>query len=334
MSRILASIQVVNSIKTHPNGDMINISSVLGWDIVTKIGETNIGDKVVYCEIDSLIPVEADWIPEAIKLKIQKDNISNFFRIKTLKIRGVYSQGLIIPMENFKNKSFEELEIGSDLTESLGIKKYDNDISDGVTSNGGKFPTDLIPKTDEKRIQNHPNYLNNENIEYYSTVKLDGTSATYLYNNGEFYICSRNYRLPDSKSVWYDMAKKYQLKEKYESNKIDPKYAFQGEICGPSIQKNLLGLKNIDFFVFNVYDIQTGRRLWIDEMIELCNICGLKHVPVEEKGYFNFSSIEELLNKSKGKYQNTKNNREGLVFRLKNGISFKVINNEYLIKYE
>lgn len=112
--------------------------------------------------------------------------------------------------------------------------------------------------------------------------------------------------------------------------------ALQGEVCGPSIQKNLLGLKEVDFFVFNVIDIKHRRLLPLADMLSICKEMGLKFVPiVEQNASFDCKDIKELLVKAEGKYQNTKNDREGIVIRslvVEDNISFKVINNAYLIK--
>lgn len=338
MSRILASIQIVEEIKEHPNANLLNITRILGWNVVTKKEETNIKDKVVYCEIDSMLPVSAEWLPEAIKIKIQRDNTSEYFRIKTLNIRRVFSQGIIIPLTNFNFNIINgiqnyDLEIGTDLTDALKIIKYDNDIE---TSSKIGFPSHLISKTDEKRIQSYPHFLEMFNqLKYYATVKLDGTSATYLYHDDNLIVCSRNLSLTPDTSIWWKIAEQLNFEMKYKNGDIDQNYAFQGEICGPSIQRNLLNLKELKFFVFNIIDLRTKEKVDYEKFIHLCRIYNLEHVPIEEEGIFNYVNIEAILQKAKGKYNKTKNHREGLVFRtLDQKLSFKVINNEYLNKYE
>lgn len=322
--RKLASVQIVGKIIKHDNADLLEIASVLGWEVIISLNEVKEGDKIIYCEIDSLLPVDKEWLPVSIKNEIKKKNPKKF-RIKTKKIRGRFSQGLIIPITETIS-SLMELEIGTDVTKLLEIEKYDNDLD----KKKGDFPVHLIDKTNESRIQSNPEFLDIFNSKpYYCTLKLDGTSATYLYESDNFLICSRNRIVKKKKSYWFEIANKYNLKEKLMDHK---NIGIQGEICGPSIQRNLLGLNELDFFVFNVVDLTTKKRYNLSEMISFCEKIGLKHVPVEEIGdNFNYS-LKDLIEKSKGFYENTKKFREGLVFRNEE-LSFKVINNDYLEKY-
>lgn len=171
------------------------------------------------------------------------------------------------------------------------------------------------------------------------TVKCDGMSGTFVIDpdTNEFLVCSRNtIKKPEPNIVcpYNLLAKKYDIEAKLRA--LYPHLALQGEVCGPSIQKNLLGLKEVDFFVFNVIDIKHRQLLPLAKMISVCEELGLKFVPIVEQGdVFNYTDINELLKKAEGKYPNTKNDREGIVVRsllVEDNISFKVINNAYLIK--
>jgi RNA ligase (TIGR02306 family) len=173
-------------------------------------------------------------------------------------------------------------------------------------------------------------------------VKLDGTSATYVLHEGDYQVCSRNmsFKLIDDNkdNIYLKISEKYNIKKMLE--KVDGNLAIQGEIVGPGIQKNRLGLKDVDFYVFNVYDI--NKRQYVDfEMLKMFrDATGMKLVPIIEVFEFNHT-IDELLEMARGFYQDTKNHREGMVIRpvdyfysetLKGRTSFKVINNEFLLK--
>jgi hypothetical protein len=128
---------------------------------------------------------------------------------------------------------------------------------------------------------------------------------------------------------------------KYNIDKWLPDgFAIQGEICGVGIQKNRLNLEDHELFIFNVFYIKEQRYLnpfsfiFFNEEYEIPWLY-LRTVPLQEWGdSFNFT-LEELLEKAKGKYVNTENNREGIVIRSHDqSISFKVINNDYLLKDE
>ena len=103
--RKLASIQTVNAVEPIPNADAIERVRVLGWWVVSKKGEHKPGDKLVYCEIDSLLPERPEFEflrPSSFK-PAQTDDLGNVtvaagFRIKTIKLRGQVSQGICFPL--------------------------------------------------------------------------------------------------------------------------------------------------------------------------------------------------------------------------------------------
>ena len=357
-TRKLASIQVVDRIHPHTGADSLELATILGWQIITRIGEVQKGDTVIYCEIDSLLPVNVDWLPQAVKDRIVKEGTKDYFRVKTIKLRGELSQGLIIPLGDTL-PPIGPIVVGNDVTDLLKIRKYEPPIfsyemgnhprrSDGTyvpfTSSrpSGNFPSHLVKKTDETRIQSNPKLLELlKDKPYYIAVKLDGTSATYLLNpdTGELMVCSRNMirKRPDDINTcpYWLMAVKYDLENKLKDM---PHLAIQGEICGPTIQKNLLGLKNYEFFVFNIVDTRDRQIMALPDMIAFCSEMRLSMVPIEESGtsyphYFP-CDIKGLLTRAQGTYPGTKNAREGLVVRAADqSISFKVINNDYLLKH-
>lgn len=349
-TRKLASIQTIRCVEKHIGADALELATILGWQVVTRIGEVTPGTKVIYCEIDSMLPVNAPWLPPAVKDRIKRDDIKDHFRVKTIKLRGELSQGLIIPIVDTLPKppgdifNWNDLAEGTNITEVLEIQKYEPQAFSGkfaflATAGGTRFPTELVDKTDEPRVQSEPKLLTLlQGKSYYSTVKLDGTSVTYVINptTGELLVCSRNLvrKKPDNPSVcpyWY-IAAKYDIEAKLKET---PNISIQGEICGPNIQRNLLGLKDLELFVFNLVDIRDRSRLRPQTMKETCRKLGLKTVPFEEEGdSFQCDSIKILLAKAQGPYLGTKNPREGLVMRSEDQtISFKAINNDYLLKY-
>jgi RNA ligase (TIGR02306 family) len=333
--RKLASIQVVSDIKIHLNADRLALAKVLGWQVVIQKEEFKIGQKVVYFEIDSLLP-EKPW-SEFMRARQ--------FRVKTVKLRGEISQGLILPLKILGDDANEnDFEIGQNLTELIGVNKYEDDAdhkseTEGKTSN---FPSHLVEKTDEPRIQSIPYMIEKfMGQSYYASLKYDGTSATYLIdpNNKEtFYICSRNLTKEYVPGELYSrIADEFKIKENLLKN--DCRYAIQGEIYGPKISKNYHQAKKTSFAVFNIKDLIENRFLDMQELVDTCKKLNLPMVEIVEKSEsFNYS-LEELKNLSKGNYPGTKNPREGLVFRLQNEwnkdyrLSFKIINDDFLVKH-
>jgi RNA ligase (TIGR02306 family) len=340
--RKLASVQIVDDIKPHLNSDNLALATVLGWQVVIKKEEMKIGEKIVYFEIDSLLPAK-NW-SEFMKEKK--------YRVKTINLRKEISQGLILPLSIIgEGVNAEDYEVGYDLTEMLGVTKYeiDSDLPDVNTQKTEKpventFPTFLIEKTDEPRIQSCPNILQAFMCQpYWASLKYDGTSVTYALdpsNPEEFYICSRNNRreFNPKDDVYSQVAVKYKIHEKLLSLG-DACYALQGEIYGPKIQKNPLAVKEVKLVIFNAKDLKENRYLDLEELEGLCKQLNLQMVDVIEKGdNFNYS-INDLKRVCQGFYPNTKNHREGLVFRLQKNWhaefkrnSFKIINDQFLLK--
>ena len=140
--RKLASIQVVNEIRPIENADAIECVVILGWTVVAKKGEFKVGDKCVFFEIDSILPNE-----EKYSFLDYKEEY-NGYRLKTVRLRGQLSQGLALPINIFDIP--EDIEVGTDLTEQLKIRKYEPPIPEET---GAKSSSRVweIPKTDEER---------------------------------------------------------------------------------------------------------------------------------------------------------------------------------------
>lgn len=166
--RKLASIQVITDIRPIDGKDRIVLATVEGWHvIVTK--DFNVGDKVVYCEIDSLMPEK----PEFEFLRPKK------FKIKTMKMGNAVSQGICFPLSILPPRD-TPYEVGEDVTEILGVKHIEETVDDPVPANTapqkkrspfvrfllrfgvfrrmllpkketGAFPSEYISKTDENR---------------------------------------------------------------------------------------------------------------------------------------------------------------------------------------
>lgn len=331
-TRHLATIQTIDNILEHTGADKLQIACVIGWRVVVQKEEFKIGDKIIYCEIDSILP-QAEW---------SKGLESRNYRIKTIKLRGELSQGLILPMSILPPNNYN---IGDDVTSLLNINKYETkEESSGCFSAPMKtsmYPSTLIKKTDEPRIQSNNKLLDMfYGKPYVATLKYDGCSCTFLLNPDDpqdLWICSRNQKLDnDEKTLYHTVANKYKIKDKLQEF---PTLVIQGEIYGPKINKNLLNKKDLCFNVFSTYDLKEKR--WHD-MTEIKTICENVRLDMVEIVYtgdnFNFN-IKELLKLAQGNYNGTKNPREGLVFRYTNKwftddhrYSFKIINNDYLLK--
>lgn len=346
--RTLATIQNIINLQSICNADQIEVASVMGWHVVVKKGDYQIGDKIIYLEIDS-------WVPNAIAPFLSKNEPKEFEgikgeRLKTIKLRGQISQGLVLPLNTLKHESintniaFENLCIGEDVTDLLGIKKWEAPIPANLSGLiKGSWPG-FLQKTDEERIQSMPELLLLVNdINFIAHEKLDGSSMTVYYNEGDFCVCSRNLNLKETEgNAFWQVANNYSLREKM--TQFGENIAIQGELVGPSVQGNKYNLQKLDFYVFNVFDINTGKYLDTHCAKEIVTGIqfGLKWVPFVTKIQINdYTTVEYLLHLAEGpSLLNPNQEREGLVWRPLNEIeflrygrvSFKTISNKFLLK--
>ena len=331
MDTNLATIQIIKDIQPIPNADSIEVATVLGWKVVVKKGEFKIGDKIIYCEIDS-------WIPNNIAPFLSKGQPPKEYngilgeRLRTVKLRGQISQGLILPLSILPNKEYNE---GEDVTKELGILKWIKPVP--INMRGlvkGDFPS-FVPKTDEIRIQSKPELLKEiKGKDIYITQKVDGTSATYYIKDGNFGVCSRNLELKDGDNIYWKIAKEYDLENKLRA--LNRNIALQGEIAGPGIQKNPMKLKELDIFFFNIFDIDNYQYYDYIKMKSIIDQLELKMVPLIAIHYALQVewTIDNLLKMAEIEYEPGVIG-EGIVVRTIDNdplISFKVLNNKYLLK--
>ena len=335
MERKLASIRKITNIQPIPNADAIEVVSVDGWNVVTKKGEFKIGDLCIYCEIDSFLPIlpEFEFLRKSSYKKLS--NGEEGFRLRTVKLRGQVSQGLVLPTSVLPGG--RDLYPGMDVTEVLSIKKYEPPIPASLVGKAkGLFPH-FLHKTDEERVQNLANefgvlHLFHPNKTYYVTEKLDGSSATFYFRNGEFGVCSRNLELletPDN--TFWKVARDLKIEEKLGT--LADNICIQGELIGEGIQGNPYKLKGQTIRFFNAYNIDTRTYLSLDKFKNLMSQLDLEMVPVLSQDFKFSSTIDELLKYADGKSQlNPEFDREGVVIRSHDRtISFKVISNKFLL---
>ena len=334
--RKLASLQRVKNVRPIQGADNIECVGVLGWECVTKKGEFREGESCVYFEIDSLLPEEGRY--EFLRKSSYKADLKSF-RLKTVRLKGQISQGLALPLHFFPEA--EGLNVGDDLTEILSVGKYEIPIPPQIAGDARSFSWP-IPKTDEVRVQQNEEHGFIERLTgkpYYISLKLDGTSCSFIVdpNDGDFHVCGRNYSyIRNPKHSFWRLEQRYRIEEKLRS--LGGHISLQGEVVGPGIQKNRLGLKDCDFYVFNVVDTRWGRRLPLDEAVSLVSDIGLKFVPVVNRGNSFSYSQSDILNLARGKYRehffdaNENEEREGIVIRsLCCRISFKAVSNDFLL---
>ena len=352
--RKLATLRKIDALRPIPDADAIECAVIGGWTAVVKKGEFKAGDLAVYCEIDS-------WIPHVLAPFLSKGKEPRVFdgiageRLRTMKLRGQLSQGLLLPLDHINakfygnalvisndNEIFDVLKEGNDVSELLGIIKYEAPIPAQLAGEvKGMFPG-WIQKTDQERVQNLTeefDYWLREQHVWEVTEKLDGSSMTVYLRDGEFGVCSRNLELKPSEtnSLW-KVAVRNDLELKLR--RANRNLALQGELIGEGIQGNPYKQKGQEFFLFDIYDIDASKYLTPAERNAFVEEHDIKHVPVLAFGAelwdtLGINSIDEILQFAEGKsvMGMIGCEREGLVFKSKAmQCSFKAISNKFLLK--
>ena len=325
--RKMASVQRVLEKKSIVGADLIEAYRVNGWWVVDKKDAHEVGDLVVYCEVDS-------WIPHTLAPFLTKPGHYpreylgvEGERLRTVKLKGQLSQGLLLPLVE------DNSEEGQDFSEILGITKWEDTRYMANMDARGNFP-DFIPKTDQERVQNLDRTLEKYFGQSFEvTVKRDGSSLTAFVNGEESGVCSRNVNLKETEdSAFWAAANSLSLIPKILSTGRN--LALQGELMSQKIQGNYEKVQGIEWNCFDIYDIDTQEYLLPKERRELCKQLRIPHIKVVEEDFVLCHNVDQLLEMAEGPGVNAGVKREGLVFKQNNGqFSFKAISNSYLLKH-
>lgn len=336
--RKLATIRKIDSITPIEGADKIVKATIGGWSLVTAIDNGfKEGDLVVYLEIDSWVPTEL--APFLSKGKEPREyNGVKGEKLRTIKLRGQVSQGLILPIDiAFPNSRSVDLEEGDDVTRELEIQKWEAPMNAQLAGMArGSFPS-FAPKTDQERVQNITKELKEysaKGLTFEVTEKLEGSSMSVYFNQGEFGVCSRNINLKETEgNTFWKVARELNLEQ--SMTELGENIMIQGELIGPGIQGNIYNLTTHQFRVFDVYDIDKGTYLKKGDRAIVALGLGLSRVPLV--GIFSIlsdTSVKDLIEGADGGSVLNNTSREGLVFKCIQdpNISFKVISNKYLLK--
>lgn len=353
--RKLATIRRIADIQPIEGADAIMVATIDGWKVVVKKDEFKVGDLCVYFEIDSVLPVREEFEFLRKSSFVKKDWLvsesnpeGEGFRLKTIRLRGQISQGLVVPINVFFEGDDRGNPVGEDVTDLLGVVKWDPPVPATLAGRvKGNFPS-FIPKTDQERIQN----ISADQLAAYAdhdfevTVKLDGSSMTVFSKDGYVGVCSRNLELDWEKDPNTTFASVLVETALPEILPTFGNYAIQGELMGPGIQGNRENMKDHKLYVFDIYDIDAGRYFNSEERFDLVhriqmiqeerNVMRIEHCP---HGLINFKvkaatfTVDELLALAEGP-SIVNPIREGLVFKSIQDpmFSFKAISNKFLLK--
>jgi len=355
----------INEIKPIVGADNIELAVVGGWNCITQKGVQKVGDVVIIATTDAVIP-------EALSDEI---GVTNYLRkggrVRTVKLRGTYSECLIIPDKYLHGRATIgdwDLKDGSDCMHIFNIFKYEPPVKMVQLSNGKKIRYQINPNFHVyykfPNLKNVPDMFTEED-EVEITRKIHGTNARYgivkkirlsfwdgvkhFFGFGskwdwyEFVVGSHNVEKGSDSNgfydtnVWYDIEKKYDIKAKlWEYVKMNPNIGdgvtLYGEIYGGGIQKNYeYGLTEIEFVGFDVKE--DGEYLSpINATLMIKHQLDLPYVEILHFGNWSQEVQDKFV--FNNFIPGTKVPEEGIVIKHLTGArekTAKVINPDYLI---
>lgn len=356
--RKLVTIREVREIVPIDGADNIELAKVDGWQCVVQKGAFIPGAIGAFHEIDSIVPLDKPWYAFLSKKPGQTHH-----RIKSIKLRGTLSQGLLIHTWDIDGLAvfLDDVDtiVGTDVTEFCGVTKYEPpqggvSLRAGVRS-ASTFPV-FLPKTDLERCQNLREEIA-DSITKHETfaveAKMDGSSLTAYYEPGDgpkparTSVCSRNQEIIEDDSLtnpyWNAVrSHKWDLVLPVICSLIGGTVAMQGELCGPKIQGNPLGLTENRLFLFDIYSVRLARYLLPRERYAILEALKIGFGNIVGVDLFHVgmvpADIDTMLSGVDVIYQNLLDNGdpplEGIVFKSESGpFRFKVVSNAYLLAH-
>ena len=316
MSDWQPQIVKIEKVEKHPDADALDIVTVLGdYPVITKRNEYKVGDLSAYIPIDSIVP-DTDMFyflcPKSVEKyedngeiktrpigpKYNLGSVPEKYRIiKAKKIRGIYSQGMLV-----NGLVKPDMFAGCLIDELLGLKKWEEQEEDNIPNakrirggNAEKAPQGWsIPYYDIDGLRKYVNCLLPDE-EIVLTEKIHGSNASFCHDGDRLWVKSRNfYKRKDTEDPWWDIAIRYELEQKLSSV---PNMVFFGELYG--LVKNFRydcpivnGAMQSKIAFFDIWDLKKMRYLDYDDFINLTKSLDLPVAPELYRGLW--SGKEEM----------------------------------------
>jgi len=277
-SRAMATIRRIDSVDPIEGADRIEVARVGGWSVVVGKGEYEAGDYAMYFEIDTFLPIDDERFsflaPRGIRKMVWDGEEREGHVLRTAKMRGVYSQGLLMKPDlwGINPEVLPKLcDERINMSGQIGVWEWYKPLpsSDFI----GRYDPYVAPRTDAVRIQNIDKVTWDivKKTDYFCSVKVDGTSTTMLWDErvNRFRGFSHNNEFDLTTGlgkVLYDCADKQGILKFCEDH---PMLTVQAELCGPKIQSNRYALGSHRLFVFSLWDVSGGRYLDLYDYSEL-----------------------------------------------------------------
>lgn len=300
----------VQFVKKHENADNLEIAIALNHPVVVRKGQFKKGDEAIYISVDAILPD----IPQ---FSFLSEGDRSCLRAK--KLRGVYSQGLLVKpwctcgakwVESCDDNCLMLLDVGADVRNIIGITKWEPQLDLRTGGDNVKDPGFIPVYTDLESLRRYDDILE-EGEEVVLTEKTHGANGRFLYKDECFWIGSHRCIKKESEtSIWWVAAKRAGLFDKLP---FIPDMILYGEVFGANVQDMDYDRKQLDIVAFDIFDIKTGTYLDVDSFQKVCKDIGVPIAPVLYRGPWN----KELLSLANGPtiVGNGKHTREGFVVR-------------------
>lgn len=357
--RKLVTIRHIAGIKPIEGADRVELAQIDGWRCVVRKNDFVVGEQIVFFEPDTAFTnVDDDRISFLKKTshkqwkKADGTLVAECLRIKTIRLAGQISQGLVMKISRFEKEIATSEKDGLSLEEVIGIRHYDS-LSEEMDVKLGKFSASVsrghfphfVPKTDLPRIQNYLGLFETcKNMQFEVTEKMDGSSMSVGYSQSHldtepYFVASRNQMLQTGGRDNYNrlaMMNNLQTILKEHHDETGDELCVQGELVGPRINGNKDNLIDFDYRIFQIWNITHCKWLTVGERMKFCEKHQLNHVRViddRQQTFKSFQTIDELVEYVRAFKTANNNPVEGLVFKSQDGdTTFKVLNPDYLLK--
>lgn len=257
MSTFAVTTEAVEWVKEHTNADSLELAKLRGLDFQFVVPKNSVVEEevVLYFPVDSLLP---EYILEYLNLT-GKLSGKDKNRVKTIKLRGEISQGIIVPQ--FELGLYPTHTVGLDLTEKLGVIKYEPPEMISKNARTMTLPPELHVY-DIEGCERFPDVAEAlMDIPVLVTEKLEGSNyAAMLRKDGSFVVCTRRQQVEELEGythTWWEVTRKQNIKWFCEDimNRYGglPQFVtIRGEVIGPGIQGNYYGLTQHELRIFDI----------------------------------------------------------------------------------
>jgi len=349
MSTFKVEVVQIGAVTKHPNADSLSMTTVFGQNVIFRTGDFNGGDLAIYVPYDAVVDLTNKRFAF-----LAKASTKTSMRIRPIRLRGVYSEGLLLPIE-------PGMDVGDDVSIFLNVKKYEEPEEKspvrGLRAAPAVKDPGISPKYD---LESFHRYGESFQVgeEVVMTEKIHGCSSRFVYHDGKFYVGSHNLfrerprdasklngviagikrvarhvfsgdftniqgvflREYNNKSreipadAWWKIAIDYDLESKLKDY---PDMVLYGEIYGhvQDLTYSVPAETIVRFAAFDVFDAKQGRYLDHDDAMDFCFSLNIPVVPELYHGPFSKEIVEELTADGTKSYIDGKTMREGVVIR-------------------